>query len=300
MFTSRKRLATTLLCTLFIASGCLGPEPGGYSSTLEDAPEPEEKSDAKPKKAGLLSRLAENCPSRDVIDYAKKGDLEAFAECLRAGNDPWIVAAPSRRNPSGWELPGYSALFWAARNGHLDIVELLVDDYGVSPDWGGSFHAVPVVAAIKDGGIRVARYLLEQGADTRRWDASGETALIAATMQRDLEDLEAVIAAGAYPNEINGHFAQTALSAAMTTRKWGHARLLVEAGACVGSSTAKLEKRLANMRPDDRDRFDLEGLIDAIRFNYDPNCQVASTGEGEYEWQLERGVGEVEVAEREE
>ncbi len=101
--------------------------------------------------ATAVSRLSPDCPSIEVTGYARDGNVAAFAACLRAGNDPWIIEAPIDEKPKKWDLPGDSALQIASANGHLDIVELLVRRYGVSPNWGGRLQAVPVVAAIESG-----------------------------------------------------------------------------------------------------------------------------------------------------
>lgn len=72
----------------------------------------------------------------------------------------------SRGNGHQGRLP---ALLTAARGGHLPVVRLLVEEYGMSVDSGGAegFMLRPVSAvemAVRGGHADVCRYLLEKGA----------------------------------------------------------------------------------------------------------------------------------------
>lgn len=285
-----------------------GPAPGQgatprngddrFIRDLEEAPAPADApltDVADIEVATFFSRLAPNCDSNETIEYAKRGDLVAFAQCLRAGNDPWIIEAPTDEKASAWEFPGASALYIASANGSLGIVELLVRRYGVSPDWGGALQNVPVVRAIQENHYEVATFLLESGADTRRWSPFRDTALSAAVVKKDPKYLRAVLDAGAFPNEVVTDLPLLPLSIAMNQRKYEHARMLAESGACVPRDLESFERMIEGTRSA-IERQAMRKVVATFREKYDPTCKSQTSYEGEYRWEPDREAAEVEIA----
>ncbi|MEM6456994.1 MAG: ankyrin repeat domain-containing protein [Acidobacteriota bacterium] len=293
-------LITTVACNTGDDSGSSrGQLRDGYGSSIDSLPpEPEAPTVdvATVETATVLSRLAADCPSLEVIDHAKKGDLGAFADCLRAGNDPWIIEAATGKRVRAWDEPGKSALYLAAAGGHHDIVVLLVDRYDVDPNWGGALQNVPLVKAIDEGHFDIATFLLERGADTRRWTPYRDNAISAALMKKDPKYLRAVLETGAYPNDLVTDESLGPMFIALNTRRYAHAKLLAEHGACIPRDTRQLERNLERARRD-RDREPIQQLLDTFEARYDPTCQMPVSLEGDYRWEVARTADEVEIAE---
>lgn len=245
--------------------------------------------------ATILVGQVSKCYSNEAIDYAKRGNLEAFGRCLRGGTDPWIIEAPPE-NKSYGNMPGTSALWFAAANGSLGIVKLLVDQYDVSPDWGGHQNNVPVVAAIQRSRFEVVTFLLDAGADTRRWSGGYVSALRAAAEKKESKYLRVVLDAGAFPNDITGNFVFHAIDLMITWRRYEHALMLVEHGACVGRGQAEsLELEMESTRTDSERRA-IGELLDTIRENYAPTCKRQAHHGQDYRWERERDGADVETA----
>jgi uncharacterized protein len=84
-------------------------------------------------------------------------------------------------------IPGAKTpLLYAAREGHLDIVRLLLDA-GAGIERADADGVTPLLMAILNGQIPVATYLLDRGADVRASDWYGQTPLFAAVDLRDLD-----------------------------------------------------------------------------------------------------------------
>ena len=92
---------------------------------------------------------------------------------------------------------GFSALHDAAQNGHVEILEHLLQQ-GVSADAEGSpSGGAPLLIAASEGQLACMRVLLAFGAGIDRPDQTGCTALYRAAQQGQLEALELLLAQGA-------------------------------------------------------------------------------------------------------
>lgn len=92
-------------------------------------------------------------PTDDLVQAAEKGDLQKVRLLLNRGVDP-----------NGTDKTNNTALEKAARNGHLPIVQVLLDK-GAIVD-AGSYPAL--LAASQNGHVRVVEALLDKGADVRK------------------------------------------------------------------------------------------------------------------------------------
>jgi len=79
-----------------------------------------------------------------------------------------------------------TALLYAAREGHLDTVELLLSS-GAKLEMADADGVTPLLMAVLNGQLPTARFLIDQGADVNAMDWYGETPLWAAVDIRDLD-----------------------------------------------------------------------------------------------------------------
>jgi uncharacterized protein len=77
-------------------------------------------------------------------------------------------------------------LLYAAREGHLDVVQFLLAS-GAQPEKGDADGVTPLLMALLNGQLPTARYLIERGANVNATDWYGETPLWAAVDLRDLD-----------------------------------------------------------------------------------------------------------------
>ncbi len=88
-----------------------------------------------------------------------------------------------------------SALHNAAKMGHFDVVQLLLDhkaDINHRDDTGTALYL-----AVKHGQFEMARYLIANGADVNAANVDGRTPIIAATAQGNLMFVKELVKIGA-------------------------------------------------------------------------------------------------------
>ena len=96
------------------------------------------------------------------------------------------------------QLGGYSPLLFAARNGRVEVADLLLDA-GADIEGAAGNGASPLVVATHSGQFTFARRLLERDADPNAIGA-GYNALHAAILRGDPDMVNALLAHGAGPN----------------------------------------------------------------------------------------------------
>ena len=92
---------------------------------------------------------------KDLVEAAKKGDVEAVRAALDAGVD---VDAPE-----GEQVWCENALFAAAGAGHVDVIALLLDR-GADIHRKGPADMTALHSAVRDGRLEAMKLLLERGA----------------------------------------------------------------------------------------------------------------------------------------
>lgn len=95
-------------------------------------------------------------------------------------------------------LGGYTALLFAARNGHIDVAQSLLAA-GANIDNQAGNGSSPLVVATHSGHTELALMLLREGADANSMGA-GYTALHAAILRGDLVVVDALLDHGANPD----------------------------------------------------------------------------------------------------
>ena len=130
-------------------------------------------------------------------------------------------------------LVGESPLFMACKGGHLDVAQVLVDEEAVV-DQLSSF-GTPLYAACWNGHLEVVRLLVENWADVDKATDYGETPLSFACEEGHLEVARLLVDKGADINKVNNRGA-TPLLAACRYNRPAVVQLLVEKGADVNKA----------------------------------------------------------------
>jgi ankyrin repeat protein len=117
-----------------------------------------------------------------------KAELETFARALNFKSIEYLLAKPrARAGDVAFRAPrrvgpeftgGMTALLYAAREGHTAAVHALVEA-GADLNLASADKVSPMVEAIINGHLDLAKYLLDKGADPNVVSVSGMTALYA-------------------------------------------------------------------------------------------------------------------------
>ena len=102
----------------------------------------------------------------------------------------------NEKDPS---VDGATALIIASFTGHLNVVQLLLDE-GAEVDAKGNDGRAALFAAFQNGHLEVVQALLAKGADIDAQMNNGATALIVASQNGHLEVVQALLAKGADVN----------------------------------------------------------------------------------------------------
>ena len=127
---------------------------------------------------------------------------------------------------------GTTALHWAARNGDLQIVKLLMSA-GARATVANRFGVTPLQLAAENGNRAITEVLLKAGADANDKNREGETVLMMAARSGDVPTVKLLLASGAMVDARESWRDQTALMLAASENQAAIVQALVEAGAAV-------------------------------------------------------------------
>ncbi|KAG2485469.1 hypothetical protein HYH03_015845 [Edaphochlamys debaryana] len=223
---------------------------------------------ARRQKEEQATREAEEHERRPNKEQEQR--LEAGLELLAAvKNEHWdtameLLAAAVKPDLEAVDEEGRTALIFASRDGHLEVVKALLaagarveaaDEDGSTPLMHASRHGhlevvkallaagarveaaskdgcTPLMYASCDGNLEVVKALLAAGARVEAADEEGRTALMFASSDRTLEVVKALLAAGARV-EAADEEGRTALMLASRDRTLEMVKALLAAGARV-------------------------------------------------------------------
>jgi len=157
------------------------------------------------------------------FDHIRSGDAEIVGLFLGGGMSPDV------------QDQGYSPLLEAARRGHEEIAQALIDA-GADVDATDPYGVTPLMFSLISGSVQTARQLIEAGAGVNARDVDGRTALVEAlTTENDIppELIAMLIDRGADVNvRIANGLTPLMIAASDSPRLL---RMLIEAGADVNA-----------------------------------------------------------------
>jgi ankyrin repeat protein len=178
---------------------------------------------------GNFSSTAVNYPLHPLTEAARKGHLEIVKVLLEAGAAPnAFMTLEKIKNFSkrvyekilsvcSKEIARkhcvYSPLIFASGNGHLEVVEALLEA-GADPNFAGPGYVTSLHAAAEDGHVEVLKKLVEYGGDVDIYTEVSSTPLGVAALNGRLKAVEFLVENGANVNKIYEQETITALGMA--------------------------------------------------------------------------------------
>lgn len=159
---------------------------------------------------------------------ARTGDADRITELLKDG-----------MNPGGHEITKEDtalALYWTAYFGHVGAAQRLLDA-GANPD--GKEGDTALIAAAKQRHLDLVNLLVERGADLEAKDSMGLTALFHAVRNANTEGLKALVEAGADLN-VTARNGQRPVDLASQFDRADELYVLLQAGADADAGESKI------------------------------------------------------------
>ena len=127
-----------------------------------------------------------------LLESAKNGDLDSVKECLDNVAD---INATNKRDET--------ALMIASKEGHFDIVEYLVENYGNIDNRVDFGNETPLIFASQNNHLEIVEFLISKCADMNVQDYSGFTALMWASVMGYFDIVKILVENGASVNLTN-------------------------------------------------------------------------------------------------
>ena len=222
----------------------------------------------KLKKTGLIAlslvwSISVNAIEPNLIDAARKSNLDQLRSLLESGSDPNVRQAD-----------GATALHWSVHKGDLESVNLLLEA-NANVNATNRMGASPLFLAARNGDSVLLEKLLIRGANPNLKLEMGETVLMTAARSGTAEGVRLLIEAGAELNSKEGSREQTAL---MWAAAQGHMQVveqLILAGADI-DARSKLRPMLMFVDGSNGGAFD-QGLMENLG-GYSPLLFAAKNG----------------------
>src|ERR1700722_18659544 len=158
-------------------------------NVVEDRPAPRGGRPAQTEEAMSAEAAAS---FMKMANESQRSDLDALSHAMGFKTSNYLLAQPKAKAGVVAALPpinvdadfmgGMTALMYAAREGHMETVKTLVEGEKAHADVNqvsGGDKFSPMVTAITNGHLTMAKYLLDHGADPNLATVSGLTALYA-------------------------------------------------------------------------------------------------------------------------
>lgn len=207
---------------------------------------------------GMLTLLlsAAGPPEAPVADAAMRGDVEAVRRLVTSGSDV--------NTPHG---DGTTALHWAAENGDLEIIEILLyagaNKEAVTRN--GGYTPLHLASAV--GNAEAMGLLLDAGAEVAHGTSTGVTALHYAAASGSSDAVEVLVGHDADLNARESVWGQTPLMFAAAANRPETVEILVRSGADVSLATNIVD--VVAMIEEDADLRERRNAIKRIEWGHD-------------------------------
>lgn len=114
----------------------------------------------------------------------------------RAKNVEILLEANSKSNPEAKDKNGMRAIHFAAMNGHIDCVKLMIEKGGVNVNSAGERRLTPLLFAVSCGHQELVEFLLDNKAKQTVKDKFKKSAVIHATANGHLKILSLLLKKG--------------------------------------------------------------------------------------------------------
>jgi ankyrin repeat protein len=187
--------------------------------------------------AASQSGLAMEKEPQNIVEAAKNKNIEAVQRFLDQG------VSPDSTDPA--DEYGCRPLGWAAANGDIDIVRLLLER-GASIDCANKFGETPLAIAVGHGKLDVACLLIEKDADINYKDRNENTPLMHCAFYNKTEAVCLLLEKGA-KIDLQNNWGYTALREAIWRGNQQVIQLLIEKGADIVEEKLNLMKKPKNI-----------------------------------------------------
>eukprot|EP00854_Cymbomonas_tetramitiformis_P011052 gene11052-13071_t len=166
---------------------------------------------------------------RSLCAAARDGDFRRVVELIESGSNVRTVKK------------GKTPLHWAAINGHVLIVQTLLQA-GAEPDIADSEGATALFYAVERNLKDVVQILIQSGADVNVRNQAGETLLKVAVLERNNEVYEVLKAAGAHLGRELTEEDKRLVQAMKNSNQFNAEHALTDAEEKIGDLAERLEK----------------------------------------------------------
>ncbi|KAI9761527.1 MAG: hypothetical protein M1840_001790 [Geoglossum simile] len=142
----------------------------------------------------------------------------------------WRYKLPIRNPGNKRDSRDRTPLWWAAANGYMEVVELLLAIKGVEPDSKDSSGQTPLSLAAGNGHLKVVELLLERGAKPDSKDKWDQTPLSWAAEKGQQEVVKKLLDGRVKPDSKDSRSGRTLLSRAAEKGQLDFVKLLLERG----------------------------------------------------------------------
>lgn len=202
-----------------------------------------------------LQKIRSKFLSKIFVQVAASGDVDLTQKLL---NDPLIDI-----NQQG--LSDSTALMWAVKNNHENIVKLLLENRAidVNASW---YNITPIYYAYQERLYSIFRLLLEHNANVNIYFPADHPPLLSLAAQRsDIDGVKLLLAHGAYINEQQPFSKKTPLHYAIEANNYEIVRFLLEHGANIHK---KYQREVSSpIKTARRAHHDIRVLLDTYKSN---------------------------------
>ncbi|MDR0590302.1 MAG: ankyrin repeat domain-containing protein [Puniceicoccales bacterium] len=176
-----------------------------------------------------------------------------FFQAAKKGDCECVVRNMSDKNVKNWDNNGKTALHYAAKNGHKNVVQFLLDngaDVNAGAKGGLNEGRTALHYAAENGHKKVVRFLLDNGADEKIKDGQGKTALHYAAEGGQFDIVTFLVLRNNIPVNARDNQGRTPLHYAAENGHKNVVRFLLDNGADVNTRTNNIPGLvLASMAP---------------------------------------------------